>query len=167
MRWTAEDDALLTKMHAKNMSFGEMAEQLGRTKNSCVGRAHRLRLPMREHAIKGRIKIETKAKPIAAEHCMVSRKKPKVEQSFQQQDMGFAEKPKPDPGSRHLCQWIFGDPRENPDDRCGKPVRPGTPWCEYHFIRVYRQTGVVEPEPEPEIEEEELLDTEEGEEART
>lgn len=51
-RWEDEDDFLLTKLWNEGHRTTDIGKQMGRTKNSIVGRAHRLRLPPRPSPIK-------------------------------------------------------------------------------------------------------------------
>ena len=47
--WTPEEDELLRSMWAdKTLSAEEIGRRMGRGKNSVIGRAHRLRLPLRQ-----------------------------------------------------------------------------------------------------------------------
>jgi hypothetical protein len=43
-QWAAEDDQLLSDLIAAGAPFSIAADKLGRTRNSCIGRAHRLGL---------------------------------------------------------------------------------------------------------------------------
>lgn len=52
MSWPTEDDAQLTVLWAKGVSAAEIGRIMGRTKNSIVGRAHRLKLPGRKSPIR-------------------------------------------------------------------------------------------------------------------
>jgi GcrA cell cycle regulator len=49
--WTPEDDEALRTLWAAGLSTSKIGEQLSRTKNSVVGRSHRLDLPARESPI--------------------------------------------------------------------------------------------------------------------
>lgn len=40
--WTQEDDARLRELVEENLSYAEIGALMGRNKNSCIGRAHRL-----------------------------------------------------------------------------------------------------------------------------
>lgn len=42
MMWTTDDDALLSKCVSEGMTAQKISELLGRTRNSVIGRAHRL-----------------------------------------------------------------------------------------------------------------------------
>jgi hypothetical protein len=47
MSWSDEQIELLRKLHGEGMSFALISEQVGHTRNSCIGKARRLELPMR------------------------------------------------------------------------------------------------------------------------
>lgn len=51
LTWTAEQEAELRRLWAEGLSAGRIAAATGRTKNSIIGRAHRLGLPRRESPI--------------------------------------------------------------------------------------------------------------------
>jgi hypothetical protein len=47
MSWTDDQIAQLRKLHSEGVSFSLIAEQVGHTRNSCIGKSRRLELPMR------------------------------------------------------------------------------------------------------------------------
>ncbi|WLB49211.1 GcrA family cell cycle regulator [Bradyrhizobium ottawaense] len=47
MSWSDEQITKLRALHSEGMSFALIAEQIGHTRNSCIGKARRLELPMR------------------------------------------------------------------------------------------------------------------------
>ncbi|HEY2132219.1 MAG TPA: GcrA family cell cycle regulator [Acetobacteraceae bacterium] len=49
--WTADEQALVTQLWAEGHSMGQIARRIGRSKNSVVGKAHRLGLPSRPSPI--------------------------------------------------------------------------------------------------------------------
>lgn len=50
--WDEQDDIQITTLWAENHSSAEIGRRMGRSKNSIVGRSHRLRLPARKSPIK-------------------------------------------------------------------------------------------------------------------
>ena len=57
--WTKEEDIILADLYAQNKSASEIGAILGRTRNSVIGRGHRL-LGKREHTL---VKVKVKPKP--------------------------------------------------------------------------------------------------------
>lgn len=47
MSWSDEQVEQLRKLHGEGTSFSLISEQVGHTRNSCIGKARRLDLPMR------------------------------------------------------------------------------------------------------------------------
>lgn len=37
-----------------------------------------------------------------------------------------------------MCRWPIGDPREEDFMFCGRPIRPGSPYCETHTVMAYQ-----------------------------
>ena len=132
----------MREMYGRGLTYGQIAHALGRSKNSCVGRGHRLHLPPRPHIIKQIAKMDVKEN--AVEPCKPCKPKPPPK----------ACKPKPPPPKpvvRRRCQYIAGDPvlvyEEDDSHFCEEEAVPGWSWCAAHLARVYRSP---EDKEEPE-----------------
>lgn len=55
-QWTAEQEEQLKRLHAEGLAFGLIARRIGRSRNSMIGKARRMGLPMRapENGNRGR-----------------------------------------------------------------------------------------------------------------
>jgi|13_taG_2_1085334.scaffolds.fasta_scaffold01812_8 hypothetical protein len=62
-RWSAEEDVLLYELMAKNKSYAEIGEIMGRTQKSVEMRAFSLRKKMRDAGMNGQSKVMSKNKP--------------------------------------------------------------------------------------------------------
>ena len=71
--WTEQDDARLRELLEQGLSYWEVGEAMGRSKNSCIGRGHRLGLMTR-----------TDPAVIDAKRARWSRKKPELPKKEQQ-----------------------------------------------------------------------------------
>lgn len=58
--FTESEDAELTRLHAEGHSTAEIGRRMGRTKNSIIGRCHRLKLPKRGSPLGSSITAETR-----------------------------------------------------------------------------------------------------------
>lgn len=121
--WTDQHDALLRELHARGDSYALIGEQLGRTKNSCISRAHKIGLENRKRGV------------------TVGACRPRGPRRF-------IPKPRPQevviPCPEHLgfsivdlppmrCKFAEGD---GPFTFCGQPCEGS--WCAYHARIVYR-----------------------------
>ncbi len=131
MTWTTERVAELTRLWDTGRSASEIGKMLGVSKNSVVGKAHRLKLPGRPSPIKqtGTKKIRTK--PTLA--------------SPRPASMPVQAAPPPPPpraaprrsGKGPNCLWPIGDPGDADFHFCGDSAVPGKPYCDEHCARAY------------------------------
>ena len=112
--WTDEDVASLTKLWADGIPAASIANTLKTTKNSVVGKAHRLGLQSR------------KQEPRTSPQRFIRRGlAPKV-------DLPDPLKPRTeDP----VCTFLSG--KEKPWVRCTAPARPGSSYCPEHHAVVW------------------------------
>jgi GcrA cell cycle regulator len=156
MVWTDEAVEELKKMWDKGMTTGQIAKVLNVTKNSIIGKVHRLCLTARPSPIKKTANPDAEKKtPKAAKTCK------KASQSKQP-----AEKPSKEPKKatieeiakpasvvieetniplvkldNHTCRWPIGDPRDEEFCFCGKRIRTGQTYCEEHAAVAYVKAG--------------------------
>jgi len=115
--WTEERIAELTKLWAEGLSAAEIGKRLEITKNSVVGKVHRLGLPKRQSPIKraeGSSPAPKKRKKV---------EKPKI--------ITMAAL------TNSMCAWPSGEPGTPEFQFCGKPVVPSKPYCLEHCQRAY------------------------------
>lgn len=103
--WTPERlDTLCRLVPDLSLSYSAIADRLGTTKNAAIGKARRLRLPMRY--------------PDRAEH---------VSTTLQRLDALDAKI------APRGCRFPIGHPKDGDFHTCGEQARaPGEPYCEEH-----------------------------------
>ena len=108
MAWTDEKIAKLQELWGKGMTASQIADAIGDgiTRNAVIGKAHRLKLPSRPSPVKPEAK--PKEEP-------VSTKKTTLLELTEQ-----------------TCKWPIGHPGDADFYFCGKPSRPGVPYCREH-----------------------------------
>lgn len=117
--WTPALDARLRALWAEGLTGGRIAKEIGRTKNSVLGRAHRLGLEKRPSPIRHGAAPAPK------------RPKSELPSSVGPLTRGWERG-----GRVDGCQWIEGDAVGGV--KCGAAVLPGTAWCPEHRARVYQ-----------------------------
>ena len=139
MAWTEQMVEDLKKMWHEGLTTGEIGKRLGVSKNSIVGKVHRLQLSGRPSPIKKKDEIsEEKAAPA----------KPAKEEKFEP----VAKMPVKDSHSHcgktsltdldnHTCRWPVGDPKDENFHFCGKKVKIGQTYCEEHANIAYVKAG--------------------------
>jgi GcrA cell cycle regulator len=113
MAWTEEKIKQLKKLWSKGKSTIEIAKELGISKNSVIGKVHRLELTARPSPIK---KKEQKPKPV----------KPKIMGKCRLMDL-----------KTNTCRWPIGEPTDEDFHFCGKQTVIGKPYCAEHCVEGY------------------------------
>ena len=158
MAWTDKMVEDLKNLWQTGLTTSEIAKKLGVSKNSIVGKVHRLSLSGRPSPIKKKeetqkIKVKTPKK-----NKLSQEKEEKF--SVQQEDLLFdteneikidvvsevivpVENGSSEENVRltdldnHTCRWPIGDPRDENFHFCGKKVRTGQTYCEEHSSIAY------------------------------
>ena len=166
MVWTEETVEELKKMWDKGMTTGQIAKALNVTKNSIIGKVHRLCLTARPSPIKKSAtpkKVETEDKKTTTKtkkSCKATDSKEKV--ADKKVDKTVKEKvstPKEVKVAEtvtnvieetniplvkldnHTCRWPLGDPRDDDFCFCGKRINTGQTYCEEHAAVAYVRNG--------------------------
>lgn len=147
--WTAERVELLKKAWADGFSASQIAEQVGaRSRNSVIGKVHRLKLPSREKQNVPRVPRRRKPKdlaPNAPKHpwrdLSVPRVKPPTPVPVQpvQPVEASMENRRTILTLKHgECRWPHGDPRDKENFWfCGESQAPERPYCWKHCGMAY------------------------------
>ena len=114
MVWTDEKIKNLKKLWQKGATTAEIAKKLGLSKNSIIGKVHRLNLETRPSPIK-------KAAPV---------KKAKETKATNER-IGIMEL------KLNTCRWPIGDPTDDDFHFCGKNTATGKPYCAEHCTMAY------------------------------
>jgi GcrA cell cycle regulator len=114
MAWTEDKIKQLKKLWNKGRSTIEIAKELGISKNSVVGKAHRLELANRPSPIKKKTTAVKKAEV----------QKPKEKCTLM--DLKLS-----------TCHWPIGDPCDEDFHFCGKQTMTGKPYCTEHCKLAY------------------------------
>lgn len=157
MAWTDEMVEDLRRMWKEGLTTGEIGKRLGVSKNSIVGKVHRLGLSGRPSPIK---KKESIAGSIAPEAVKTEKNKsqktakpvlkttvPAVEKTTEKKEAPKncnSAKEAPSNGfisltdlDNHTCRWPLGDPKDENFHFCGKKVRIGQTYCDEHSAVAY------------------------------
>lgn len=118
MAWTDEKIQKLQDLWGKGMTASQIAEALGDgiTRNAVIGKAHRLKLPSRPSPVKPEAK--PKEEPV--------KKDPVVEEAPATKRTSLLEL------TEQTCKWPIGHPGDPDFYFCGKPSKPGVPYCREH-----------------------------------
>lgn len=138
--WSAEEEAELRRLHALRpaLSYTEIGAKIGRKRNACIGKAHRLKLPdrsdMKNH---GRPRAEPSTLGIKRRRGPVSPAR-LVAAARQKAN---AVRPEPSPvrvvlaDAQDGCRWPCGD---HPFVFCAAEVERGQVYCGEHCRLAYR-----------------------------
>ena len=116
MVWTEEKIKNLKKLWTKGATTAEIAKKLGLSKNSVIGKVHRLNLGARPSPIKTKKTTLIKTPKV---------KTPKSDR------VGIMDL------KLNTCRWPIGDPTEADFHFCGKNTAMGKPYCAEHCALAY------------------------------
>ncbi|MBR5598873.1 MAG: global cell cycle regulator GcrA-like protein [Alphaproteobacteria bacterium] len=159
MIWTDEAVEELKKMWDKGMTTGQIAKVLNVTKNSIIGKVHRLCLTARPSPIKKSSassqtpKTTEKKTEVTKEKNKTKETKPKTKTTAKVK-LAVTEEVKTQPApvieetniplvklDNHTCRWPMGDPKDEDFCFCGKRIKTGQTYCEEHAQIAYVKPG--------------------------
>ena len=151
--WTEEAIARLRALWDENHSTAEIGRRLGTSKNSIIGKAHRLALPPRRSPIRG---DHGSAPRTPAPRRVRGPTLPAVPSAA-----GSTQPSAPVPTSRppqtvpryagpsgRPCCWPLGDPGRPGFRFCEKGTAPGKPYCAAHAEAAYVQPRAARDRPD-------------------
>lgn len=170
MGWTDEMVEDLRKMWKEGLTTGEIGKRLSVSKNSIVGKVHRLGLSGRPSPIKKKedssnadtpapVKAEKPVKEEKAPAPAKVEKQPKTEAPAPKEEKTEKETKTAAPKGHHrfdiykkgkttltdldnhTCRWPIGDPKDENFHFCGKKVKVGQTYCEEHSAVAYVKTS--------------------------
>ena len=148
MAWTEEMVEGLRQMWTEGLTANEIAKRLGVSKNSIVGKVHRLCLKARPSPIKKKEDeaetevVETAEQQpetpvqVVEEIKAEEMPEPVVEHKVEKKHKGNGHIKLVELDS-HTCRWPLGDPRDEDFCFCGRKVRMGQTYCEEHSNMAY------------------------------
>lgn len=146
MIWTDEVVEELKKMWDRGMTTGQIAKALNVTKNSIIGKVHRLCLTARPSPIKKmpagekskQTTTSSKNSRTSASTSQSTVKTQAVENVVSSSPTVAEETNIPLVKlDNHTCRWPLGDPRDDDFCFCGKRVKTGQTYCEEHAAVAY------------------------------
>lgn len=163
MSWTDERIQELTSLWQEGLSASEIGKRMGVSKNSIVGKAHRLNLPSRPSPIKqqghepgaespdsGEEAPRRNARKANSKSNEKRTKKPAKNTANGSKTKTANESNQAVPvgaqsfraqvealGGRSGCLWPIGDPNDPEFHFCGASAAPGKPYCAEHAARAY------------------------------
>lgn len=150
MIWTDEAVEELKRMWDRGMTTGQIAKALNVTKNSIIGKVHRLCLTARPSPIKKSSAPKTDKKTVVAGKTTKNEKNTATAASKQAciPSSSAAAAPLNEETNiplvkldNHTCRWPLGDPRDDDFCFCGKHVKTGQTYCEEHAAIAYVKPG--------------------------
>ncbi len=142
MIWTDEMIEGLRQMWKKGLTANEIAKTLGVSKNSIVGKVHRLNLTARPSPIKRKSEDENQDEQVSVQAENFSKKF--VITPIEINNTSMVAPSSEQNGclpltelDNHTCRWPIGDPRDEGFCFCGKKVKSGQTYCEEHAAMAY------------------------------
>lgn len=158
MKWTDEKTARLASLWKNGLPAVVIAERMGVTRNTIIGKAYRIGLSEKSRESKGEIWTDDNtamlrdlwmaghsARDIAARmtisrHAVLGKTIRMGLRRGRPVGARVKQSAPVDVQSTLKCQWPHGDPRKRGFRFCGKaPVVPGKPYCEAHCQRAYHK----------------------------
>lgn len=142
--WTTERTNTLIALWNEGLSTAEIGRRLEITKNSVVGKVHRLGLPKRKSPISARTSASggnaSNASPVPAKSAPASASVPApaaASKSAPAAPRSIGKKIPLEALRPGMCAWPEGDPSTEDFYFCGENVVEGKPYCAAHCARAY------------------------------
>ncbi len=140
--WTTERIALLKNRIDAGLSCGQIAREIGVSRNAVIGKANRLGLSRFKRAT-GRQLEQPRLRGNASSRSMTQHR---IQQAlWAKPQLGFAEVPSDSANRCSLselqpwhCRWPIGDPSSQDFGFCGNKSVDGLPYCPAHARIAYR-----------------------------
>ena len=137
MSWTEERVEELKQLWESGKSASEIGKILGVSKNSVVGKAHRLKLQARPSPIRRTPAPKSKSSPPKTAAKTQSQAPKKIEPPVPAPPQPTASASAPPNTKGPKCLWPIGDPGDPDFHFCGAPAIHGKPYCGEHCARAY------------------------------
>ena len=121
--WTPDHIKTLMALWAEGLPTLEIGRRLGITKNSVVGKVHRLGLPKRQSPISSSPKARVVRMPAALTRSAPPPPSGKII-TMEMLTTG-------------MCNWPDGEPGQDDFRFCGEKIVEGKPYCQHHCERAY------------------------------
>ena len=143
MAWTDEMIDKLKHLWKKGITTNDIAKELGLSKNSVVGKVHRLNLDARPSPIKKKEDENTLSdqqnEKILASNFILKQ----VDREFNDLTIKSDDNQNKNTCIKlseldsHTCRWPIGDPKDDNFCFCGKKVKAGQTYCDEHAAIAY------------------------------
>lgn len=132
--WTAEDDQFMRENWSA-ITLDQLADKLGRTRNSVAGRIHRLGLPIKVIRQPRTVKTERKERQPHRENSPVPPPPVTLHEALLLRKYSCTMEEL----DRTRCRWPIGDPRSGDFRYCGVQEAnfPKVAYCNYHRLAQY------------------------------
>ncbi len=129
MSWTEDKIKQLKKLWSKGKTTVEIAKEMGISKNSVIGKVHRLELTSRPSPIKRK------------ESVVSHRPKPASTQKNNGGKCRLMDL------KTNTCRWPIGEPEDKDFHFCGKQTTMGKPYCPDHCQEAYTSLKELMEQP--------------------
>ena len=153
--WTDENIEALKKLWAEGYSASQISARIGGTRNSVIGKVHRMGLASR--VTHNRVSRTSATKLHAEAHRRRANRAARIERSrppTDTQDMPpivFED----GPGvalldlEPHHCRWPLGELMRRSTEFCGHDHQPGSPYCAFHHHKAHDRSQAWVSQPKP------------------
>ena len=156
--WTSERIELLTRCLQAGLSCGQIAREIGVTRNAVIGKINRLGLSRPRDVIGSQLERRHAARLARPKTARTWRPKPSRVDIFAQNEMLMAAFPRPQPRAEDIpiyngrgctllelsqmrCRWPISNPGVEGFCFCGNEPVKGLPYCLGHARIAYRSAG--------------------------
>ena len=143
--WTEQETKILRDLWKKGLTASQIAAQIpGKTRNACIGRAHRLNLEARAKSKKTTPKVNTENNTKSEIKTQKLGRKAKfkaliLDKNFEQENPTKLEEL-----TNETCRWPIGHPYEEKFYFCGRKPMEKFPYCKLHVLYAFQPKNAKE-----------------------
>lgn len=141
--WTTERIALLKNGIDAGLSCGQIAREIGVSRNAVIGKANRLGLSRSKGAPAGRLNQASTRRNARSQHWILRASRTESQLACEEAPSDSANRCTLSDLQQWHCRWPLGDPVSEDFGFCGDKSVDGLPYCPAHARMAYR-TGTRE-----------------------
>ena len=143
--WSEQETKILKDLWKKGLTASQISARIpGKTRNACIGRAHRLNLESRAVSKKSAPKVQTENNITPEVKTQKLGRKARFKALLLDKSFESENPKKLEELSDETCRWPIGHPSEKNFYFCGREPMEKFPYCKLHVLYAFQPKNAKE-----------------------